>query len=141
MFRSAQGAKEPRLSNRFSFDLCPARSFIEARRSSVVVGFRAPVELHGNSLYRPVRRVLESFPFVCFRKPIFHFLLGERSPLAAHYFQRCKPALGIHLLSLICSLGRPTYDLVTRLDAWVIWFGDLVLGDLFAPGVFHAATQ
>jgi two-component system OmpR family response regulator len=52
--------------------------------------------------------------------------------VAAHYFQRCKLALGIHLLNLICSLGRPTYDLLTRLDAWVIWFFAICLLRVFS---------
>src|SRR6266852_1777944 len=52
------------MSNRFSFDLRSASSFIRARRSSVIAGGYGTSRVARDLLGRKVRRILESFPLL-----------------------------------------------------------------------------
>ena len=68
----------------------PVNGGVPHRLSSVIAGFRAPIELDGYPVDEWVGRFLEFSPFLCFRQPVLRFSPGKRRPLTAHVFQRSK---------------------------------------------------
>jgi hypothetical protein len=51
----------------------PVNGGVPHRLSSVIAGFRAPIELDGYPVDEWVGRFLEFSPFLCFRQPVLRF--------------------------------------------------------------------
>ena len=113
----------------------------------MIVGFRAPVELGGNSTCKGVRSFLELLPFLGFGQPVFHFFPGDRCTLSRQDFQSGKLAFRIHdalrydSSSLTRELRRPTYGFVTRLDSFVSMFPNIEIGTTFLAGFLCSGTM